>query len=237
MRGKLFRIFPFAAALICLGSVFLTVGCGSSSARYRYIQAATAVPTNVDLQVDGKTVQTAVGYGQPATYHSSSSGSRKFVIFPTGTTTNPYISASVSLGSHDTTVISEGPFASIALAPYTDDNTAPTTGNVKVRIIQASPTAAAPPQGIDVYVVPTGQGIGGVNPQFTNLAYPNASPTYLSLAAGSYDVIMTVTGTQNILNSLTGTYTLTSGQIRTIVVLDASFGGGPYQQLLLNDLN
>ncbi len=236
MRGKVSRILPLGVALICLGAAFLTVGCGSGKARFRFVQASTAVPTNVDLQVDGKTVQSAVGFGQTATYRSATSGSRKFELFATGTTTSPYLSSTVSLGSGDTTLIAENPFATITLAPYTDDNTAPTTGNVKLRILQASPTVAIPPQGVDVYVVPTGQGIAGVNPQFTNLAYPSAS-NYLSLSAASYDVIMTVTGTQNPISNLTGTYALTAGQIRTVVVLDSPNGGGPYTLLLLNDLN
>jgi hypothetical protein len=59
----------------------------------------------------------------------------------------------------------------------------------------------------------------------------------LSLAAASYDVIMTVPGTQNIISNLSATYPLTAGQIRTVVVLDAPNGGGPYGLLELNDLN
>jgi hypothetical protein len=233
MRGKASTVLPFGLVLMCLGVAVLSAGCGSgSSSRYRFIQASIAVPNNVDLQVDGKSVQTGILFGQSATYHTSSSGSHKFELFATGTTSNPYLSASVSLGKGDTTVIAENPFASISLAPYTDDNTAPTTGNVKLRIIHASPSA----QAIDVYVVAQGSGIAGVNPQLPALTYPNAS-NYLSISAGNYDVIMTVSGTQIVLGNLTGTYNLTSGQIRTLVVLDASTGGGPFQQLQLNDLN
>jgi len=232
MKGKLSRVLPLGLASICLGAAFLTVGCGSSHARYRYVQASTNVPTNVDLFVDGKSVQSAIGFGQTASYRSSSSGSHKFELFATGTTRNPYLSASVTLGSSDTTVISEDPAISIKLAPYTDDNTAPTTGNTKLRIIHASPTA----QAVDVYVVTTGSGIAGVNPRIPSLAYTTAS-SYLSLAAASYDVIMTVPGTQNIISNLSATYPLTAGQIRTVVVLDAPNGGGPYGLLELNDLN
>jgi len=235
MKGKFSRVLPLGLALICLGAALLAVGCGSSSSRYRFVQASTGVPSNVDLEVDGKNVQTSIGYGQSASYHSSSSGSHKFALFATGTTTNPYVSSSVSLKG-DTTLIAQNPFASIALGAYTDDNTAPTTGNVKLRFIQAAPTVAASGQGIDVYVVPTGQGIAGTNPQISALAYPNAS-NYLSLSAQSYDVTVTVRGTQNIINNLTGTYPLTSGQIRTLVILDASTGGGQYSLLELNDLN
>jgi len=235
MKGKLSRILPLGMALLCLGATFLSVGCSSGKSRYRFVQAATGVPTNIDLFVDGKSVQTGIGFGQTATYRSTSSGSRKFELFAAGTSTNPYINASVSLGSGDTTVIAEGTLSTISLAPYTDNNTAPTTGNIKLRVINAAPTVAPTGQGVDVYVVPTGQGIAGVNPQF-NVAYPNAG-NYLSLSAATYDVIMTVQGTQNIVSNLTTTIPLTSGQIRTVVVLDAQNGGGPYGLLTLNDLN
>ena len=236
MKGKLSRVLPLGLALICLGAALLGVGCGSSNSRYRFVQASTGVPSNVDLEVDGKNVQTSIGYGQSASYHSTTSGSHKFGVFATGTTTNPYVSSSVSLGTGDTTVIAENPFASITLAPYTDDNTAPTTGNVKLRIIQAAPTVAASQQGVDIYVVPTGQGIAGSNPQIANLVYPSAS-NYLSLSAQTYDVVVTVRGTQSIISNLTGSYPLTAGQIRTLVILDAQTGGGPYGLLELNDLN
>ena len=236
MKGKLSKVLPLGLALICLGAALLAVGCGSSTSRYRFVQASTGVPTNVDLEVDGKNVQTAIGFGQAASYHSSTSGSHKFGLFASGTTTNPYVSSSVSLGTGDTTVLAENPFASIALAPYTDDNTAPTTGNVKLRIIQAAPTVAASGQGVDVYVVPTGSGIAGTNPEISAIVYPNAS-SYLSLSAQSYDVTVTVRGTQNIISNLTGTYPLKAGQIRTLVILDAPTGGGVYSLLELNDLN
>jgi hypothetical protein len=235
MRGKLSRIVPFAVALICLAVAFLSVGCSSSKVRYRFIQVATTIQNNVDLQVDGKTVQSAVGYGQPGSYHSTSSGSRKFDIFNAGTTSNALVSESIKLGSGDTTLLlqnTDNTSAANVLSPYTDDNTAPTTGNAKLRIIHSSRNAGA----VDIYIVPTGQGIAGFNPQISNFTFQAAS-SYQSLSAASYDVVMTQAGTQNILNNLTDTYSLTAGQIRTIVIVDASFGGGPFSQLILNDLN
>jgi hypothetical protein len=234
MRGKLSRIFPFAIALICLASFLLAAGCGSSKARYRFMQTATALPGAVDLQVDSKSVQTAVGFGQTATYHSSSSGSHKFDVFPTGTTTNAYASGSIKL-SGDTTVIMQStpqPNSTIVLSPYTDDNTAPTTGNAKLRIIHASPSAGT----VDVYVVTHGSGIGGFSPLIPGMAFQASQ--YEPIAAGSYDVIITQAGTQNVLNNLTFTLNpFTAGQIRTLVIIDSSFGGGPFSLVELNDLN
>jgi len=231
MEGRLLRVVPFGAALILLGAALLTVGCGSSSGRFRFVQAATAVPTNVDLQVDGKSIQTAIGFGQTATYHTIGTGSHKFELFAAGTTTNPYASASVSVGAY-TTVFAAGPFngAIQALVPFTDDNTTPTTGNARVRIIHMAPTASS----VDVYIVPSGNDIAGLNPQISGLTYQNPS-SYQQLSANTYDVVVTVTGQQVIL--IRDTYTLTSQQVRTVVILDNANGGGPYSQIILNDLN
>jgi len=235
MRGKLSRILPFAIALICLGSLLLAAGCGSSKARYRFIQTATGLPANsVDLQVDGKSVQTAIGFAQTATYHSSSSGSRKFDVFPNGNTTNAIVSQSVNLGSGDTTLLLQNtaPNSNFVLSTYADDNTVPTTGNAKLRIIHSSFSA----NGVDVYIVTQGTGIGGLSPNIGNVTFQKATD-YQVLGAGSYAVIMTVAGTQNILNNLNFALTLTAGQIRTLVIVDSSFGGGPFSLVQLNDLN
>jgi len=231
MEGRLLPVVRLGAAVILLGAAFLTVGCSSSSGRFRYVQTATAVPTNVDLQVDGKSIQTAIGFGQSATYRSTSSGTHKFDFFPAGTTTNPYASASVSVGAY-TTVFTAGAFnGSIPdVVTFTDDNTTPTTGNSRVRILHMSPTVGS----VDIYVVPTGNDISGLNPQISGLTYKNPS-NYLQLSANGYDVVVTVTGTQVIL--IRDSYTLTSEQVRTVVILDNANGGGPYQQILLNDLN
>ena len=235
MRGKLSRILPFAVALICLSSLLLAAGCGSSKARYRFMQSATGIPAiSVDLQVDGKSVQTAIGFAQTATYHSSSSGNHKFDVFPNGNTTNAIVSDTENLGSGDSTILLQNtaPNSSFILKLYPDDNTAPTTGNAKVKIIHSSFSANP----VDVYIVTQGTGIGGLSPSIPNVAFQTATQ-YQVLATGSYDVIMTVAGTQNILNALTFSLTLTAGQIRTLVVVDSSFGGGPFGIVQLNDLN
>lgn len=231
MEGRLLRVVPFGAVLILVGAALLSVGCGSSSGRFRFVQAATAVPTNVDLRVDGKSIQTAIGFGQTATYRTISSGSHKFEVFASGTTSNPYASASVSIGPY-TTVFGAGPFSSgiPALVPFTDDNTIPTTGNARLRIIHMAPTANS----LDIYVVPTGNGIAGLNPQVSGLTYQNPS-NYLPLSANTYDVVVTVNNQQVIL--INDTYTFTSQQVRTVVILDQPNGGSPFSQIILNDLN
>jgi len=227
----LLKVLPLGMALICLGILLLTIGCGSSSARFRYVQASTGAPSAVDVQIDGKTVFSDIAYGLPGSYQKTSSGSHSVSLFQNGTTTNPLVTGTVSFGSGDTTLISENVFSSISLNSYTDDNTAPSSGNVKLRFINAGPSVGS----VDIYVVTSGTGIGGLSPQL-NLTYPNASG-YLSVTAGNYDVVITQAGTQNVISGLNVTYTFTAGQIRTIVIIDSSPGGAPYNQLVLNDLN
>jgi hypothetical protein len=77
--------------------------------------------------------------------------------------------------------------------------------------------------------------------QFTNLSFSpsgtGSATSYSSLAAGNYEIVMTQTGTQNPIAGLDAQYTFTAGQVRTILILDSAVGGGPWQQLQLNDLN
>jgi hypothetical protein len=237
MKGKWFRVLPLGVALFGLGTVLLTGGCSSSSAHFRYVQGSPGAPTNVDVEINSKTVLTNIGYGQSASYQSTRSGSHQVQIFETGTTTNPVFSGSVTFNSGYTTLITENFFSQIALAPYTDDNSVPTSGNIRLRLINAAPSAGT----VDVYVVtPPGNGITGISPNISALAYQQASgdvgKSYLSIAAGSYDVVFTQTGTQNIISQLSN-QSFTAGQVRTVVMLDASSGGAPFDDLVLDDLN
>lgn len=237
MKGRLFRILPLGAALICIAAALLAVGCGSTSSRFRYVQAATVAPSAVDVEIDSKTVLTDIGFGQSPTYQKVSSGSHTVGIFLTGTTTNPAFSGTVPFPSGDTTLISTNPFSLVNLAPFTDDNTVPASGDFKLRIIHASPTSGS----VDIYIITPPGSIAGLSPQTKNLAFlangSGSATSYFSLAAGNYEIVMTQTGTQNPINGLDAQYTFSAGQIRTIVILDNSLGGGPWSQLPLNDLN
>jgi hypothetical protein len=233
MRGKLFPILPLAAVLLCVGFILLTAGCGSSSSRFRFIQASTGSPTtSVDVEVDNNKVLTAVAYGASGAYQHVSSGNRTFEVFLTGTTTNPFFNGSVPIGKGDNTVITNGSFSQMAISVFSDDNVVPPSGSVKLKFIHIAPSAGA----IDIYVIAPGTGIGGLSPQLSGLTFQKNNEIS-SITAGSYEVIMTQSGTQNTIPGLDLSYTWTAGQVRTIVILDAATGGGPYSQLVLSDVN
>jgi hypothetical protein len=84
-------------------------------------------------------------------------------------------------------------------------------------------------------VTAPGGDISTVSPTVSNLAFKSATD-YLSVAAGSYEVFVTPTGTKTVAID-TGAINLTAGQIRTAVALDAPGGGVPLSVILLDDLN
>ena len=218
-------------ALVVAVSTF-TTGCGDSGhASLRVVHASPDAP-NVDVVVDGKTVLTNVPYEQASNYLTVDDGSRHIQVRPTGTTTN-VIDTNVTLASKSyETVLAVGTVSdsSLTALPLQDDNTPPASGQIKLRLVHASPSAGP----VDIYVGAPGSGVSGT-PTLTNVPF-KAAANYLAVPAGSYEVYFTPTGTKTIaLDS--GPLTLAAGQIRTAVALDAPGGGFPLAAIVLKDLN
>jgi hypothetical protein len=150
---------------------------------------------------------------------------------PSGTTTT-FINQPVvfQAGTSYTFIAAQTAFASPALTPIflTDDNTAPASGQMRLRVVNASPDVG----NLDVYVVSPGANIQAVNPTFSNLAFKSAS-TYQNLVAGKYEVFFTAPGQKTVLID-SGVLSLGQGQVRTVVALDKT---GGFATSLLADLN
>jgi hypothetical protein len=237
-----FRILLLVIALA--GVTVFSTSCGSSSAKLRIVQAIPDVTQQqaLDIYLDGNKTATAVAFGSvtPSTgYSSVSSGSRHLQVFLTGQTTGPYFDGTISLasGSQYTLVLTGFTTSNNVAAPlFTDTNTpAPTSGNVSIRVIHASPTwnYSFYPTGMDVYVVAPNTNIVGVPPTVSALGYEHAS-NYVSAAAGTYAVIATPPGLPAEIIVLPN-YAFNSTDIRTVVFLDAQGGGLGSTPLVLND--
>jgi len=231
MRGSSRKLLLPAAAL--LATTLLTAGCGSSSTRIRYVNAIPGAG-NVDFWLDSTEVQTSSSYANAAKYQGISSGSHTVEVRTAGTATD-LINTNVTLqGGKDYTFLAEKVQGNDAPVLLTDDNTAPASGDIKIRGINASPTCP-----VDIYVVPHGTSISGFRPTWPNIMQPNATsnPIYLSISAGTYDIIGTFPATQfPIAEELN--LTIAEGQIRSFVFLDAPTGGPPCSAtLVLADLN
>lgn len=130
----------------------------------------------------------------------------------------------------DYTVLAVGNAAGVQGLVLTDDNSAPTAGNVKVRVVHASPTAG----NIDVYVTTPTANLGTATPVATNVAFRSAT-SYLSLAAGAYRVRVTPTGNRAVVAIDVTTPALVAGVIRTVLALDRAAGGAPLTAVVLSD--
>jgi Domain of unknown function (DUF4397) len=125
----------------------------------------------------------------------------------------------------------------LRLNAYPDDLRAPATGKAKLRVLHLSPDAPA----VDVVVLSAPGTIAARVVQ--NLAFPNASASYLELDPGNYTVAVVPTG-QNapILPTNAGvTISLAAGNIRTaaaigcLAVSGTCSTGQPFSLTLLND--
>lgn len=219
------KLAPLATGLSILGLVFIfaTTGCGSGSPHARLMNAMSGF-SSIDMTIDNKSAVTGTTYGAASAYVNVSSGSRNLIVESTGST-SPLINQTVNFSSGDSTVVATDSGATV----FTDNNSAPSSGNLNIRVINASPTLGS----ADVYIVTSGTSIAGLTPTVSNLAYQAASG-YQSFAAGSYQVVFTPPGQQ--LPVITSSaQSFASGQVRTVVALDAQ--GGGFTTAVLSDKN
>jgi len=216
--------------IFLVSTVLLAAGCGSSGSTQ--IRMMNAVPDQSDLAllVDGTSLASSVAYGTSTGYMKVSSGSRHVQIEPSGAT-NVIIDQNITIASGtDTTIIAENfstnPSSALVL---TDDNSAPSSGDFKLRIVNAAPSLGP----VDVYVVVPGTDLNTVSATVSNIAF-GSSTGYQSLSAGAYEIELTNVGEKFPVID-TGSQTFSSGQVRTFVGLNAQSGG--FTDSILQDVN
>jgi Domain of unknown function (DUF4397) len=239
---RLLKSLPLVLALAAL-SIFASCG-GNGDAQVRVVHAIPDA-TGLDVTVNGNKVFTDVLFGgvqpTPPAYTSVGAGSSTVEAFVSGQTSNPVVQGTGSLsgGSQYTLLLNGFEAQNEPIAFIPDNNTAPTSGSVAFRIINASPSS--PESGVDVYIVAPGSELGpGVTPQISALGFAQSSG-YITLpfAPTGYTLIVTPNGNQS--EYINQTYTFGSssaGAIRSFVVVDVLNGGrvSPFP-LELDDLN
>jgi len=244
------RFLAFALALGALAT--FAIGCGASHSNMRFVHASPDAP-NVDLAVDGKIVATNLPFGTVfpgSSYLTISAGGRLIEVRPTGAVNDLVDASNVTFSTHQqytvffTGLVTQPPSPPpCPMTPpppnqtvnlVTDDNSAPQSGEIKLRVFHGSPCA---PANLDIYIVAPGTDITNLSPTIPGLPYQQAS-SYQNVAPTSNEVIMTATGDPTKFRLVDQTYTLTAGQIRTLVVLDVTGGGSiSPTPLVLADLN
>jgi hypothetical protein len=217
----------------------VTAGCSddddnnlapASEAGVRVVHASPDAPS-VDVLVDDAAVLTGVPYLGSSTYLEVPSGSRNVKVNAAGTSST-VIDADLPLtAGADYTVIAGGLVSDIAPIVLEDDRSAPSSGNVKVRAVHGAPSAPA----VDIYVTAPGADLQAATPVLTSVPFGAASD-YLTVPAGDYQVRVTPAGSKTVVID-SGALSLAAGQVRTAVAVDSPGGGGPFDLLLLADLN
>lgn len=227
--SRILRLMSLCAGVLGLGTILLFAGCGGGG--HTRLRVMNAVPdeSSLDVLVDSVTVSSSLAYGTSTGYQTTKSGSHQVAVEPSGSST-ALLQQSVTLASgSDTTIIASNFSSNIANLVFTDDNSAPASGNFKLRIVNAAPGLGP----ADVYIVAPATDLNSVSPNVTNLAFGSASG-YQGVAAGSYEVILTPVG-QKFSAVDTGSLAFSSGQVRTFVGLNSQSGGFSYT--MLQDVN
>ena len=213
---------------VIIAVVWPALGCSSGTAKARLLNASPGEAA-LNGMVNGSSFASNVAFATASNYASVTSGLVTLEIEPSGST-SAQLNETVSLLSNmPYTVMLVGYPPSISTAILTDNNSAPSAGNILLRVVNASPSLGT----ADVYVVRPNTALDSVSPTVSFLIFASASH-YVSLAAGSYEVVFTETG-QTVPVISSGSLTFTAGQVRSIVGLNGAVTG--YTTAVITDMN
>src|SRR3982074_2799658 len=167
----MFRGLKIPSLILALAALTIsTTNCGTDHAKVRVVNASPDAGS-LDVAVDGKTVITGLAFGglSPASgYLTVTAGNRRVEFRDTGTTTDRINSNIAFASKKEYTLLAVGKVANKTIAALlkTDDNSAPQSGNFKLRVIHA---ASDGPEQIDIFVVAPGTNITNAIPTIAAL--------------------------------------------------------------------
>ena len=172
--------------------------------RLRAVHASPDAP-NVDISVDNSVALADVAFKEFLDYTAVQAGDRNIKVNVTGTATSVIDVTPTLVGGTDYTVLAINFVAAIEPLLLTDDNRLPTPGNVRVRVVHASPDAP----NVDVLV--DGEIV------LTNIAFREFS-AYLEVPAGARNIKVNATGTATTV--IDETPTLADGSVYTVIAIN-----------------
>lgn len=203
----MFKFMVGSMAGLALAGALVTGAGANDEARVRVIHASPDAP-NVDIYANGNAVLTDVPFEASSGYLEVPAGAYTFEVFPAGSdagSSEPVLVIDAELEENtDYTVVAMGEVANIEAGVFVDDNAAPANGQAHVNVIHAGPDAPA----VDIAVA-------GGPVLVPNLAFSEkAGP--LPVDAGTYDLEVRPTGTQDVALPLDG-IAIEAGSIYTFV--------------------
>lgn len=250
---RLFKVLALLSVLVAIGALIMSCGNGGN-AQVRVVNAIPdqSQPAGFDIYVNNTKFFPGVASGTiypsftpapPQPYVSIPSGSDSIQVYDSGTTTTNILTGANTAtfgGSTQYTLLLAGYLTgSPSPAAYliTDNNTVPNSGDLEIRVINASPHSANNGGGIGLAIYQTGQAPPST---LTNVPF-GQSTGYLSFpfqSGISYFVGVHQGGTLLFTYGFTPGGSNTAGSITTLVFVDTFNGSAVSSQpLKLADLN
>lgn len=196
--------------------------------RLRVVHASADAPA-VDVLVNTDEVLSDVTFKQFSSYLELLGGAYD-VDVAAASSGSVVIDANLTLNArNDYTVVALNALADIEALVLADDNAAPASGNIKLRLVHAAQSAGL----VDIYITEPSADISSLNPSIEDFDFKDFTD-YLEVAAGDYQVSITLAGTKTVAID-TGTLSLVSGGIYTALALNPAPESSDFSALLLSD--
>jgi hypothetical protein len=213
--------------------VLAAAACGEATAPVLLLDATVrvlhAAPETSRLEVilEGES-RTLLEYAEVSEYITIGSGERRLQLVTVGE--EALIDFEIVL-EPDTqyTVLVAGVAGDLNPIVLIDDPTPADTGETRIRLVHAAPTAGA----VDIYVTEPGAELATAVPVLTSVAFGAASD-YMVLDSRTYQVRVAVAGVDVLLIDLP-LLVMSSMQVLTIVMMDTMGSGPPHGLIVLSD--
>lgn len=204
----------------------------SNVAWVRVVHGSADAPA-VDVLANGSLVFQGLRFKDYTDYTPVPPGTYTFAVNPTGTQTTVLTGGPHTLsGGNAYTFYALGKVATrtLFLMGTGDDVSNPGAESTRLRVVHGASTAPT----VDVYASAPFAALPA-EPVLANVPFPVAGPS-LTVPAGNYQARVTPTRAK-IVAIDSGRLRLMGGTARTVVALDPSREGGPFELLILPDVN
>ncbi len=219
------RWFMIVGALALLGSLAVPAGAGlaqGNQARLRAVNASPDAPP-LDVLVNGAVAFPALSFEGVTAYRSFNAGVTNVQFVPTGGGQPSLINTSRDLAANvDYTIVATGFQANIRPLLLIDDNTAPFSGQARLRLVHVSPNAG-----------PVDVAITGGRLLFSDVPYTGVGG-YITLPASTLNLEVRQAGTSNVLLSLSNV-TLANCAVHTLFLMGLASGQPPLVGIMTTD--
>ena len=231
--------------ILSLCASLALLGCGSTSnTNVRAVNASQGLTGNFTIQVGQTGIASSLPFGtegvQPKGQYSTDDTSGNYRAVAAGanqplvaytTPGNKLVSTTQTFAANAYyTIVTLSPAPAIQLQTLTDDDTAPQSGDYKLRVMDTSTSAGA----VDVYITALNAGPSG-SPLVVNMQFQQVTPSYLQEPPGTLEVYVTPHGNTSMVLA-SKKFTPAAGKIYSVFFLDPPAAGATnYGVLIVND--